>query len=178
MADAPQPHVMPHLDIEGAAAALEFYRKAFGAVEVTRLPAQDGKRLMHAAIRIGDGMVMLHDSFPEYAEMGGTNNPKALGKSTVTIHLYAPDVDKIYKQAIDSGATGLMSPKTCSGATATPSCATRSATSGRWARRSKNRVSVIPSAARDPGNFWIPRSVRDDGLRLKPSSRRRRRGGP
>lgn len=110
MTDAPQPHIMPHLDIDGAAAALDFYKRAFNAVEMIRMPAEDGKRLMHASIKIGDGMVMLHDSFPEYAEMGGTSNPKALGKSTVTIHLYAPDVDKTYKQAIDAGATGLMAP--------------------------------------------------------------------
>jgi len=110
MADAPLPQIMPHLDVEGAAAALDFYKQAFDAVEMIRMPAQDGKRLMHASIKIGEGVVMLHDSFPEYAEMGGTANPKALGKSTVTIHLYAPDVDKTYKQAIDAGATSLMAP--------------------------------------------------------------------
>ena len=110
MTDASLPHVIPHLDVEGAAAALDFYKKAFDAVETMRLPAEDGKRLMHASITIGEGMVMLHDSFPEYAEMGGTANPRVLGKSTVTIHVYAPDVDKTYKQAIDAGATGLMDP--------------------------------------------------------------------
>ena len=110
MADAPLPQIMPHLDVEGAAAALDFYKQAFDAVEMIRMPAQDGKRLMHASIKIGEGVVMLHDSFPEYAEMGGTANPKALGKSTVTIHLYAPDVDKTYKQPIDAGATSLMAP--------------------------------------------------------------------
>lgn len=111
MADAPLPSIMPHLDIDGAAAALDFYKKAFDAVEMVRMPAQDGKRLMHASIRIGDGVVMLHDSFPEYAEMGGTANPTALGRSTVTIHLYAPDVDRTYRQAIDAGATSLMAPE-------------------------------------------------------------------
>lgn len=110
MADVPHPHIMPHLDVDGAAAALDFYKKAFDAVEMIRMPAEDGKRLMHASIKIGDGMVMLHDSFPEYAEMGGTANPKALGKSTVTIHLYAPDVDATYNQAIAAGAVGLMAP--------------------------------------------------------------------
>jgi PhnB protein len=110
MADAPLPSIMPHLDVDGAAAALDFYKKAFNAEEMIRMPAEDGKRLMHASIKIGDGVVMLHDSFPEYAEMGGTSNPKALGKSTVTIHLHAPDVDKTYKQAIDAGATSLMPP--------------------------------------------------------------------
>ncbi|MGE0422632.1 MAG: VOC family protein [Reyranellaceae bacterium] len=110
MADAPLPPIMPHLDVDGAADALDFYEKAFDAVEMVRMPAQDGKRLMHAAVKIGEGVVMLHDSFPEYAEMGGTANSKALGKSTVTIHLRAPDVDKTYKQAIDAGATSLMPP--------------------------------------------------------------------
>src|SRR5579863_7479063 len=58
--------VTPHLAIDGAAAAIDFYKKAFGAVELGRMPAQDGKRLMHAMIRIGDSMVMLADAFPEY----------------------------------------------------------------------------------------------------------------
>jgi PhnB protein len=110
MADAHMPQIMPHLDVDGAAAALDFYKKAFDAVEMIRMPAQDGKRLMHASIKIGEGVVMLHDSFPEYGEMGGTANPKKLGASSVTIHLYAPDVDKTYKQALDAGATSLMSP--------------------------------------------------------------------
>lgn len=110
MADAPLPQIMPHLDVDGAAAALEFYKKAFDAVELMRLPAQDGKRLMHASVKIGEGVVMMHDSFPEHAEMGGTANPKKLGASSVTIHLYAPDVDKTYKQAIAAGATSLMAP--------------------------------------------------------------------
>ena len=102
--------VTPHLVVKDANAAIDFYKKALGATETLRMPAQDGKRLMHASIKIGEGVVMLHDSFPEYAEMGGTSNPKKLGASSVTIHLYAPDVDKTYKQAIDAGASSLMPP--------------------------------------------------------------------
>lgn len=111
MADMSMPSIMPHLDVDNASAALDFYKKAFGAVEIIRMPAQDGKRLMHASVRIGDGVVMMHDSFPEHADIGGTDNPRNVGKSTVTIHLNVPDVDKTYKQAVDAGAHSLMKPE-------------------------------------------------------------------
>jgi uncharacterized glyoxalase superfamily protein PhnB len=94
----------PHLTVEGAAAAIEFYKKAFGAVELGRMAAQDGKRLMHAMIRIGDSMLMLADAFPEM----GSKGPKALGGSSVTVHLYVPDSDKVFAQAVAAGATVAM----------------------------------------------------------------------
>jgi len=75
MADRPPPHFMPHLDVDGAAAAPDFYKKAFDAVAMIRMPAEDGMRLMRASIRIGDGVVMLHDSFPECAEMATSAIP-------------------------------------------------------------------------------------------------------
>ena len=96
--------VTPHLAIDGAAAAIDFYKKAFGAVELGRMPAQDGKRLMHAMIRIGDSMVMLADAFPEY----GGRGPKALGGTPVTVHLYVTDADKVFAQAVAAGATVAM----------------------------------------------------------------------
>ena len=75
--------VTPHLVCAGAANAIEFYKKAFGALELARLPGSQG-RLMHAAIRIGDSTVMLADEMPEWGSLG----PKALKGSPVTIHLY------------------------------------------------------------------------------------------
>ena len=97
--------VTPHLICEGAADAIEFYKKAFDAVENGRMPSPDG-RIMHAQIRIGDSVVMLVDAFPE---MGGVG-PKALNGSPVTIHLYVEDADKVFDQAVAAGATVRMPP--------------------------------------------------------------------
>ena len=78
--------VTPHLVCAGAAAAIEFYKKAFNAVEISRLAGPEAK-LMHAMIRIGDSSVMLVDEFPVWGSLG----PKALKGSPVTIHLYVED---------------------------------------------------------------------------------------
>ena len=95
--------VTPHLVCEGAAAAIEFYKKAFGAVETARMPGPNGK-LMHAAVRIGDSTVMLADDFPEYGGLG----PKALKGSPVTLHVYVTDADATFAQAVAAGATVKM----------------------------------------------------------------------
>ena len=89
----------PHLVCAGAADAIAFYRSAFGAVELMRLPGPDGK-LMHAMLRIGDSMLMLVDEAPEWQMLG----PKALKGSPVTIHLYVPDVDATVARAVAAGA--------------------------------------------------------------------------
>ena len=91
--------VTPHLVCAGAAEAIEFYKKAFGAVEIARLPGPQGK-LMHAMIRIGDSVVMLVDEFPE---MGGLS-PKSLKGSPVTIHLYVENADATFERAVKAGA--------------------------------------------------------------------------
>jgi PhnB protein len=95
--------VTPHLVCAGAAEAIEFYKQAFGAVETVRLPGPQGK-LMHAAIRIGDSVVMLVDEFPEM----GALSPKALKGSPVTIHLYVDDVDATVDRAVKAGAKVTM----------------------------------------------------------------------
>jgi PhnB protein len=95
--------VTPHLVCAGAADAIEFYKKAFGALESARLPGSDGK-LMHAAIRIGDSTVMLADEFPEWGSVG----PKSLKGSPVTIHLYVEDADKFVERAVKAGAKVTM----------------------------------------------------------------------
>jgi len=83
----------------GAADAIEFYKKAFNAVETGRLPGPKGK-LLHAAIRIGDSVVMLTDEFPDFGSFG----PKSLRGSPVTIHLYVDDVDEFAARAVAAGA--------------------------------------------------------------------------
>ena len=89
----------PHLICAGAADAIEFYKKAFNAVELGRVPGPQGK-LLHALIRIGDSAVMLVDEFPDWNSFG----PKSLKGSPVTIHLYVQDVDAFFKQAVAAGA--------------------------------------------------------------------------
>jgi len=95
--------VTPHLICAGAAKAIDFYVKAFGATETARLPGPDG-RLMHAAVKIGDSQVMLVDEMPEY----GALSPKSLKGSPVTIHLYVDDVDAFVKRAVKAGAKVTM----------------------------------------------------------------------
>ena len=91
--------VTPHLICAGAADAIEFYKKAFDAKEMMRLPGPDGK-LMHASISIGDSLVMLVDEMPEWGALG----PKSLKGSSVTIHLQVADADAAFKQAVAAGA--------------------------------------------------------------------------
>jgi PhnB protein len=95
--------VTPHLICAGAADAIEFYKKAFNAVEMIRLPGPDGK-LMHACIRIGDSAVMLVDESPKWGALG----PKSLKGSPVTIHLAVEDVDAVVERAAAAGATIAM----------------------------------------------------------------------
>ncbi|WP_435021534.1 VOC family protein [Tundrisphaera sp. TA3] len=97
--------ITPHLIIDGAADAIEFYKKAFGAVELGRMPMPraDGSMMIgHAAIRIGDSQVFLADEFPDYGAVGPKNG------SAVVIHLYVEDVDAVFAQAVEAGATVTM----------------------------------------------------------------------
>ena len=103
MAIEVQPGVSPHLVVDDAAAAIDFYVKAFGAQEYGRVPGPDGK-LVHAALNINGFMVMLNDDFPEMSE-GKSMTPKALGGTPVTIHLTVTDVDAKFQKAVDAGAT-------------------------------------------------------------------------
>jgi PhnB protein len=91
--------VTPHLICGGAAEAIDFYKKAFGAEEVSRIPGPQGK-LMHAMIRIGDSAIMLVDEFPEWGSLG----PKSLKGSPVAIHLYVKNVDAFVSRAVEAGA--------------------------------------------------------------------------
>ncbi len=95
--------VTPHLICAGAAEAIEFYKKAFSAVELSRMPDSDGK-VMHASIRIGDSIIMLNDEMPAW----GTFGPKSLKGSPVTIHLYVENADAVFEQAVRAGAKVTM----------------------------------------------------------------------
>jgi uncharacterized glyoxalase superfamily protein PhnB len=97
------PAVTPHLVCAGAADAIQFYQKAFGAIEKMRLPGKDGK-LMHATIRIGEATIMLVDEMPQW----GALSPRSLQGTPVTIHLYVDDVDAFFDRAVAAGATAKM----------------------------------------------------------------------
>jgi PhnB protein len=95
--------VTPHLVCAGAAEAITFYQKAFGAVEQMRLPGPDGK-LMHACVQIGDSQIMLADENDSCGALG----PKSLKGSPVCLHLQVEDVDATVKQAVAAGANITM----------------------------------------------------------------------
>lgn len=100
---------IPHLVLSDASAAMEFYRKAFGAEEICRMSSPDGKKLWHAEMRIGSRIFYLADDFPEMCG-GKSRSPKALGGSPVTIHMYAESVDKVFDRAVQAGATPTLPP--------------------------------------------------------------------
>jgi PhnB protein len=102
-----QENLIPHLVCDPCSEAIEFYKRAFGAEEIHRMPAPDGRRLMHAAIRINNSFVFLVDGFPEYCE-GKSESPQALKGTPVTMHRYVQDCDAAIKRAEDAGATVLM----------------------------------------------------------------------
>ena len=92
--------VTPYLIVRGAARAIEFYRKAFGAAERTRC-ADPGGKIMHAEITVCGSVIMLADEFPEM----GFRGPQTLGGSSVGIVLYVEDVDARFRQALEAGCT-------------------------------------------------------------------------
>ena len=92
--------VTPYLYIKGAARAIDFYKQAFGAVEVMRLASPDGK-VGHAEIKIGDSHVMLADEFPEM----GARSPQTIGGTPIGLMVYLADVDKVVDRAVKAGAT-------------------------------------------------------------------------
>jgi PhnB protein len=95
--------VSPSLTVDGAAEAIEFYKRAFGATERMRMAMPDGK-IAHAELDIGDSVVMLNDSLPQTS----VQSPKQLGGTTTSVFLYVDDVDSVVQDAIDAGATVTM----------------------------------------------------------------------
>jgi PhnB protein len=108
----PAPHYKPEgfysvtagLTVKNAAEAITFYQTAFGAKEIMRFPAPDG-RIMHAMLAIGDSFLYLSDEFPE---MGGAQSPESLGGVPLSLMIYVEDADGAFDQAIEAGAQGLM----------------------------------------------------------------------
>lgn len=103
MNDFPVPPIMPHLVCKGAAEAIAFYAEAFGATELMRLPGPDG-RLVHAALSLNGGIVMLVDEFPEMCNV----SPLTLKGTAVTLHLVVPNVDAFTARAVSAGAKVIM----------------------------------------------------------------------
>jgi len=98
--------VTPHLVIQGAARAIEFYKQAFGAEEILRSASPDGGNVFHAEIQIGDSVVFLADEFP------GTKmaSPTTAGTTTVALNIYVADCDALFDRAVQAGGQALMPP--------------------------------------------------------------------
>jgi PhnB protein len=96
------PRVMPYLIVDGAPAAIDFYKSVLGATERMRMHAPNG-RVAHAELELGDSVIMLADENPEMEVLG----PKAIGGSPVTLHVYVEDCDGAFKRAIEAGASSL-----------------------------------------------------------------------
>ena len=92
--------VTPYLIIRGAADAIEFYKKAFGATELFRFPGPDGK-IGHAELQVGNSRIMLADEYPDM----GYNGPQTIGGSPVALMIYLADVDTVFNRAVEAGAT-------------------------------------------------------------------------
>jgi PhnB protein len=96
--------VTPHLVLRNTAKAIEFYKKAFGAVEVMSMPGPDGKGVMHAEIKIGNSFLYMADEWPGMDVAA----PEKIGGTTVSIHLYVPNADALFNQAVAAGAKVVM----------------------------------------------------------------------
>jgi PhnB protein len=109
-----QPGVIPHLIVNDAAAALEFYKHALGATETMRMPAQDGKRLLHAEMEVNGARIFMCDFFPEhcpaYSGQDKVAPPVKLGGTAVMMHLGVPNCDEAFKRAVAAGAIVAMEP--------------------------------------------------------------------
>jgi len=95
----------PYLAVDDAKAAIDFYQRAFGAKERVRMHGPDGM-IAHAELEIGDSKVMLADPFPQ----ASTRPPKELGGTSVGVFVYVENVDEVFQQAVDAGATATMEP--------------------------------------------------------------------
>lgn len=95
--------ITPYLIISGAAAAIDFYKRAFGATEVLRMPDPSGQKIGHAELKIGDASFMLADEYPDM----GHRSPATLGGTPVSMLVYVENVDQVVAQALAAGATEL-----------------------------------------------------------------------
>jgi PhnB protein len=101
--------ISPYLTVRGGKAAIDFYKKAFGAKVAMLMMAEDKKRVMHASLVLGNGgTLMLSDAFDEFGDAGGTKPPPEAGGASVTVHLEYPEVDRAWKKAVRAGAEIVM----------------------------------------------------------------------
>ena len=96
------PRVTPYLYIDGASAAIDFYRSVLGARERMRMPTPDG-RIGHAELEIGDSVIMLADANPDM----DVRSPRSIGGTPIALHVYVEDVDSVFGQAVKAGAKQL-----------------------------------------------------------------------
>jgi uncharacterized glyoxalase superfamily protein PhnB len=96
--------ITPHITVRGAAAAIDFYKRAFGAEELLRNFGPDGESVMHCEMLLGDSRFFINEEYPEH----GVRSPAALNGSPITLHLYVADVDAMYERAVRAGAEVLM----------------------------------------------------------------------
>lgn len=95
----------PGLVVDNTAEAIEFYKRAFGAQELFRMPAPDGQKIWHAELQIGDSRLMLGDESPD---MSDTRAPKSLGGTASSLNIYVEDADAVFQRAVEAGATVSM----------------------------------------------------------------------
>lgn len=93
-----------HMTVKNATEAIDFYKKAFGAEEICRMPGPDGNSIMHAELKIGDSIIMLNDEFPGH----GISAPQTLNGTSFSIHLYVDDANALFDRAIQAGAKEVM----------------------------------------------------------------------
>jgi PhnB protein len=98
--------ITPYLVVKGAEKAIDFYKKAFGALEVHRMAGPEGK-ILHAELQIGDSRVMLSEEFIEMRAL----SPQTIGGTPIHLFLYVPDVDTSFRKAVEAGAASEMKPE-------------------------------------------------------------------
>ena len=96
--------VTPSLTLKNSLTAIEFYKQAFGAKVLEVMPGPDGRGTMHAAIQIGDSILMMGDEMPQ----AGCKSAESLGACPISLYVYVPNVDAVFKQAVAAGATVTM----------------------------------------------------------------------
>jgi PhnB protein len=100
--------ITPHLTVRGVSDAVKFYEKAFGAAELYRNLAPDGRSVMHVELMVGDSRLLLHDEFPDHGSRAPTGEDVG-----VTLHLYVENVDDIYERTVAAGAKVIMALQDC-----------------------------------------------------------------
>jgi PhnB protein len=96
----------PHIMVRDAEKAIDFYKKAFGAEEIARMPGPDGKTIMHAELKFGNSMMMMCQEMPGME--CSSVSPQTAGKTTAVLHLYVEDADALFDRAVKAGAKSIM----------------------------------------------------------------------